>query len=75
MSFGKIIVLCGLLLFALIIDLGGGPSGERLGFVHWKNGQAFREYKGTGPGARFAGFWSCMTLARESIQRIISKGE
>lgn len=32
----KIITIVGLLLLALIIDLGGGPSHDRLGFRFWK---------------------------------------
>lgn len=55
MSFMKIVILIGLLLFSLIIDLGGGPTGDRIGFRHWTNGQAFKEYKEDGPLGRFIG--------------------
>ncbi|RDB18585.1 putative proline-specific permease put4 [Hypsizygus marmoreus] len=33
----KIALILGLLIAGLVIDLGGGPQGERIGFRYWKN--------------------------------------
>ncbi|KAF4611143.1 hypothetical protein D9613_007110 [Agrocybe pediades] len=33
----KLTLIIGLLLVGLIIDLGGGPHGDRIGFRYWKN--------------------------------------
>lgn len=59
----KIITIVGLLIFALIIDLNGGPKQDRLGFKWWKNPGAMKEYKGTGSTGRFLGFFSVLVNA------------
>ncbi|KDR80803.1 hypothetical protein GALMADRAFT_1108102 [Galerina marginata CBS 339.88] len=33
----KLTLIIGLLLVGLIVDLGGGPQGDRIGFRYWKN--------------------------------------
>lgn len=38
----KLITIVGLLILSVVIILGGGPSGDRLGFRYWKT-----------PGGRF----------------------
>ncbi|KAF7193109.1 putative proline-specific permease put4 [Pseudocercospora fuligena] len=59
----KIITIVGLLLLALIIDLGGSEQG-RLGFRYWKHPYAaMREYIGTGDTGRFAGFFAVLANA------------
>ena len=63
LSLIKIITLTGLILAGLIIDLGGSPSGDRIGFRYWQDGKAFLEYKGTGSWGRFLGFWAVMVNA------------
>ena len=30
-------LITGLILFGLVIDLGGGPNHDRIGFRYWKN--------------------------------------
>jgi yeast amino acid transporter len=59
----KIITIVGLLIFALIIDLTGGPAQDRLGFKYWKNPGAMKEYKGTGSTGRFLGLFSVLVNA------------
>lgn len=59
----KILTILGLLLLALIIDLGGVPGQHRLGFQYWKNPGAMAEYIGTGATGRFLGFWATMVNA------------
>ncbi|KAF2185740.1 putative proline-specific permease [Zopfia rhizophila CBS 207.26] len=59
----KIITIVGLLLLALIVDLGGGPKHDRLGFRYWKNPGAMKEYIGDGDTGRFTGLWSVLVNA------------
>ncbi|KAL8938734.1 MAG: hypothetical protein Q9211_003068 [Gyalolechia sp. 1 TL-2023] len=59
----KIITIVGLLIFAFIIDLGGGPTRDRLGFRYWNDPGAMKEYKGTGDKGRFLGFFSVLVNA------------
>lgn len=59
----KILTIVGLIIFAFIIDLGGGPTHDRLGFRYWNNPGAMKEYKGTGATGRFLGFFSVLVNA------------
>ncbi|KAH6681126.1 amino acid permease [Plectosphaerella plurivora] len=59
----KILVIIGLMIFALVLALGGGPDRDRKGFRYWSNPGAFREYIDTGDLGRFLGFWSSMINA------------
>lgn len=59
----KIITIVGLLIFAFITDLNGGPKQDRLGFKYWKNPGAMKEYKGTGNTGRFLGLFSVLVNA------------
>ncbi|KAG5950919.1 hypothetical protein E4U53_004181 [Claviceps sorghi] len=62
----KVIVVVGIILFALIIACSGGPSGDAPGFRYWNDPGAFAVLYKTGPqGAlgRFLGFWSVMVNA------------
>lgn len=64
LSLIKIITMTGLILLLLIIDLGGSPTGDRIGFRNWQDGKAFQEYPGTsGSVGRFLGFWNVMVVA------------
>ncbi|PWN47070.1 hypothetical protein IE53DRAFT_382405 [Violaceomyces palustris] len=63
LSLVKIITMTGLILLLLILDLGGGPNKDRIGFRNWQDGKAFKEYKSTGSTGRFLGFWSVMVNA------------
>jgi len=59
----KIVTIVGLLLLALIIDLGGVPGQKRLGFHYWKTPGAMNAYIAGGAEGRFLGFWSTMVNA------------
>ncbi|KAL9631474.1 MAG: hypothetical protein Q9204_004215 [Flavoplaca sp. TL-2023a] len=59
----KIITIVGLIIFAIIIDLGGGPTQDRLGFRYWNDPGAMKAYKGTGSAGRFLGFFSILANA------------
>ncbi len=59
----KIITILGLLILALIIDLGGGPDHDRRGFRYWKNPGAMNEYIAGGTKGRFLGWFSTLVNA------------
>ncbi|RDL39218.1 putative proline-specific permease put4 [Venustampulla echinocandica] len=59
----KIITIVGLLIMAFIIDVGGGPKRDRLGFRFWKDPGAMLEYDGTGDAGRFLGLFSVLVNA------------
>ena len=48
----------------IVLDLGGGPDHDRLGFRYWKHPGPFVQFDGI-PGAkgRFLGFWEVLTQA------------
>ena len=59
----KILTIVGLLLFALVIDLGGGPTHDRLGFRYWNHPGAMKAYISTGSTGRFLGLFSTLVNA------------
>lgn len=60
----KIITIVGLLILAFIVDLGGGPNHDRLGFRYfWKNPGAMKEYDSAGNTGRFLGLFSVLVNA------------
>ena len=59
----KIITLLGLLLFAFIIDLGGGPTHDRLGFRYWNNPGAMNTNVASGSEGRFLAWFSTLVNA------------
>jgi amino acid transporter len=61
----KITTVLGLIIFCLVIDLGGGPDKDRRGFRYWRDEPFDSEYLGIQPGskARFLGFWAVLTQA------------
>lgn len=51
------------MLLCLIIDLGGAPKGDRLGFRYWRDPGSFNAYLVEGSMGRFLGWWACMVNA------------
>ncbi|TVY84559.1 putative proline-specific permease put4 [Lachnellula suecica] len=66
----KIITIVGLLIMAFIIDLGGGPKRDRLGFRYWKNPGAMKEYDSTGNTGRFLGLFNVIVNAAFSYSGV-----
>ena len=54
----KVIPIVVLLLFAWIIDPGGGPTYDPLGFRYWKHPGAMKPHLSTGSAGRLLGFLS-----------------
>lgn len=63
-------LIIGLIIGGLVVDLGGAPNGERLGFRYWKHPGAFNEYIETGSAGRFLAFWKVMISAAFSYGNI-----
>ncbi|WZH39241.1 amino acid permease/ SLC12A domain-containing protein [Fusarium acuminatum] len=59
----KVITIIGIILFSLVLALGGGPDHDRKGFRYWSNPGAFKPYLKDGSAGQFLGFWSCMVNA------------
>ena len=54
----------GLIILGIVLDLGGGPNHDRLGFRYWKHPGAFAQFNGIdGAKGRFLGWWAVMTQA------------
>ncbi|QRW09028.1 amino acid permease [Ceratobasidium sp. AG-Ba] len=64
----KVITITGLIILGIVVDLGGGPNHDRIGFRYWKNPGPFVQYAGiAGAKGRFLGWWSVMTQAAFSF--------
>jgi len=58
----------GLIILGIILDQGGGPDHDRLGFRFWKDPGPFVQYHGIpGVKGRFLGWWAVMTQAAFSF--------
>ncbi|CVK96167.1 probable general amino acid permease [Fusarium mangiferae] len=66
----KIMLIIGLIIGGLVIDLGGAPNHERLGFRYWIHPGAFNTYIKDGSGGRFLAFWKAMLPAAFSYGNI-----
>ncbi|KAJ7688423.1 amino acid permease/ SLC12A domain-containing protein [Mycena rosella] len=59
----KVITITGLIILGIVLDLGGGPDHDRLGFRYWKHPGAL-PYNGiSGVTGQFLGWWAVMTQA------------
>jgi amino acid transporter len=64
----KVITITGLIILGIVIDLGGGPNRDRIGFRYWKNPGPFVQYAMIiGAEGRFLGWWSVMSNAAFSF--------
>lgn len=60
----KILLIVGLIIMGLVIDLGGVPGQERIGFRYWRDPGPFVQYLDIpGPLGQFAGFWTTLANA------------
>lgn len=64
----KVITITGLIILGIVLDLGGGPNHDRLGFRYWKHPGPFNQYNGIkGSKGRFLAWWAVMTQAAFSF--------
>ncbi|KAM7186133.1 putative proline-specific permease put4 [Rhypophila sp. PSN 637] len=66
----KIITIVGLLIMAFIVDLGGNPKHERIGFWYWQHPGAMKEYQSVGDLGRFLGLFSTLVNAAFSYSGV-----
>ena len=59
----KVITITGLIILGIIVDLGGGPNHDRIGFRYWKNPGPFTDFYGPGAKGQFLGTCSVATQA------------
>ncbi|KEQ68042.1 amino acid transporter [Aureobasidium namibiae CBS 147.97] len=59
----KVFTLLGLLILALVVDLGCGSNAHRLGFQFWNDPGAINTYLTTGAFGRFLGWFSVLINA------------
>ncbi|RDA91468.1 hypothetical protein CP533_3749 [Ophiocordyceps camponoti-saundersi (nom. inval.)] len=64
---GKVVLAVGLIVFTVIVMLGGNPRGDRFGFTFWKRPGAFAELYYPGALGRWLGFLQCMIQAAFTI--------
>ncbi|GLB36338.1 putative amino acid [Lyophyllum shimeji] len=64
----KVLTVVGLIILGIVLDLGGGPNHDRLGFRYWKHPGPFAQFADI-PGAkgRFLAWWAVMTQAAFSF--------
>jgi amino acid transporter len=58
----KIVTLTGLIILGVVLDLGGGPSKDRMGFRTWRD-RPFSTYLYPGAKGHFFGFLYAITSA------------
>ncbi|PYI13139.1 hypothetical protein BO99DRAFT_477941 [Aspergillus violaceofuscus CBS 115571] len=63
----KLCGILGLLITALVIDLGGVSSQNRLGFHYWKSDDLVKEYIASGATGGFLGLFSTLVNASFSL--------
>ncbi|GAA5965192.1 hypothetical protein JCM8115_005386 [Rhodotorula mucilaginosa] len=60
----KVLTIVGLIILGIILDAGGGPNGDAIGFRYWNNPGAFVQYLGIdGALGRFLGTWAVLIQA------------
>ncbi|KAG1867740.1 amino acid permease/ SLC12A domain-containing protein, partial [Suillus subluteus] len=64
----KVITITVLIILGLVVDLGGSPTHDRIGFRYWKNPGPFVQYNGIeGAKGRFLGWCAVLTQAAFSF--------
>ncbi len=64
----KVITITGLIILGVVLDLGGGPNHDRIGFRYWKTPGPFAQFDGIGgPKGRFLAWWAVMSQAAFSF--------
>lgn len=59
----KILLIIGLIIAGIVVDCGGGPDHEYIGFRYWRDPGPFNTYLSEGTTGRFLGFFSTLISA------------
>ncbi|WAQ89468.1 hypothetical protein PtA15_11A157 [Puccinia triticina] len=69
----KLMVIMILVILGIILDLGGGPTHDRIGLRYWRDPGPFVQFHGVlGPVGRFLGVWTVFIQAAYSYQGVES---
>ncbi|RSH80779.1 hypothetical protein EHS25_007115 [Saitozyma podzolica] len=68
----KIALVIGLIIAGIVVDLGGGPNHDRIGFRYWKDPGPFAPYHTTGSLGSFLGWFTDLLQAAGSYTGIES---
>ncbi|RSH95100.1 hypothetical protein EHS25_000186 [Saitozyma podzolica] len=68
----KIALVVGLIIGGIVLDLGGGPNHDRIGFRYWKDPGAFAPYHEDSGFGYFLGFFTNLLQAAGSFAGIES---
>lgn len=63
-------LIVGLIIGGIVINAGGGPNHEYLGFRYWRDPGAFKAYIETGSAGRFLAFWKVLLTSAFSYGNI-----
>ncbi|EME81274.1 uncharacterized protein MYCFIDRAFT_140266 [Pseudocercospora fijiensis CIRAD86] len=66
----KILLIVGLIVAGVVVDVGGGPRGDRIGFRYYRSPGPFVEHLVSGSTGRFLGFWSTLLSAAYSYANV-----
>lgn len=68
----KILLIIGLIIAGIVVDLGGGPQGDRIGFRYWNHPGPFNTYlvESDVNTGRFLAFWSTLITASYSYANV-----
>lgn len=66
----KIALIIGLIIAGIVVDCGGGPNHDAIGFRYWRNPGAFNAYLVGGNTGKFLAFWSSLISAAFSYGNI-----
>jgi yeast amino acid transporter len=67
LALGKVLLISGLILYTIVVMLGGNPLGDRFGFRYWNSPGAFAPLYKEGDLGRFLGFFQCLIQAAVTI--------
>lgn len=61
---------CVQIILGIVLDLGGGPNHDRIGFRYWKHPGPFNQFLGiSGNTGRFLAWWSVM-VRQPALRRV-----
>jgi amino acid transporter len=66
-AIGKVVLIVGLIVFTVVVMLGGNPHHDRFGFRFWKQPGSFAELYYEGDLGRWLGFLQCLIQAAFTI--------
>ncbi|KAI1335936.1 amino acid permease/ SLC12A domain-containing protein [Xylariaceae sp. FL0016] len=66
----KILLIVGLIIAGIVVDLGGAPGQDRIGFWYWQHPGPFNSYLVPGDTGKFLGWWTTLISAAYSYANV-----